>query len=158
MCYFCIWFWNCSDIVLFLFFILCHFYIIQFQEAFDILGFSQDEKKSCYKCTASILHMGEMKFKERGEQAEPEGTAEAEKVSFLLGVNSNDFIKCLVKPKIKVGTEVVTQGRNKAQVYSINISLIFYAYVKNCSILSLAIWEKKVLPENLCRLNLEKTK
>jgi myosin heavy subunit len=102
--------------------------------------------------------MGEMKFKERGEQAEPEGTAEAEKVSFLLGVNSNDFIKCLVKPKIKVGTEVVTQGRNKAQVYSINISLIFYAYVKNCSILSLAIWEKKVLPENLCRLNLEKTK
>jgi myosin heavy subunit len=48
--------------------------------------------------------MGEMQFKERGEQAEPEGTAEAEKVSFLLGVNSNDFIKCLIKPKIKVGT------------------------------------------------------
>jgi myosin heavy subunit len=38
--------------------------------------------------------MGEMQFKERGEQAEPEGTTEAEKVSFLLGVNSNDFIKC----------------------------------------------------------------
>ena len=98
-----------------------------------------------------------MKFKERGEQAEPEGTAEAEKVSFLLGVNSNDFIKCLVKPKIKVGTEVVTQGRNKAQVYSINISLIFYPYVKNCSIL----WQfGKIffIPENLCRLNLEKTK
>jgi myosin heavy subunit len=54
-----------------------------FQEAFDILGFSDEEKKSCYKCTASILHMGEMQFKERGEQAEPEGTAEAEKVSFL---------------------------------------------------------------------------
>jgi myosin heavy subunit len=48
-----------------------------------------------------------------------EGTAEAEKVSFLLGVNSNDFIKCLIKPKIKVGTEVVTQGRNKAQVSGI---------------------------------------
>jgi myosin heavy chain 6/7 len=90
-----------------------------FQEAFDILGFSDEEKKSCYKCTASILHMGEMQFKERGEQAEPEGTAEAEKVSFLLGVNSNDFIKCLIKPKIKVGTEVVTQGRNKAQVSGI---------------------------------------
>jgi hypothetical protein len=38
-----------------------------------------------------------------------------------LGVNSNDFIKCLVKPKIKVGTEVVTQGRNKAQVGCIMI-------------------------------------
>ncbi|XP_071128910.1 myosin heavy chain, striated muscle-like isoform X1 [Mytilus edulis] len=85
-------------------------------EAFDILGFSQDEKKSCYKCTAAILHMGEMKFKQRGEQAEPDGTTEAEKVSFLLGVNSNDFIKSLVKPKIKVGTEVVAQSRTKQQV------------------------------------------
>ena len=62
------------------------------------------------------MHMGEMTFKQRGEQAEADGTAEAEKVSFLLGVNSNDFIKCLVKPKIKVGTEVVTQGRTKEQV------------------------------------------
>jgi myosin heavy chain 6/7 len=95
--------------------------LVLFQEAFDILGFTDEEKKSCYKCTASILHMGEMQFKERGEQAEPEGTTEAEKVSFLLGVNSNDFIKCLVKPKIKVGTEVVTQGRNKAQVGCIMI-------------------------------------
>jgi hypothetical protein len=34
------------------------------QEAFDILGFTDEEKKSCYKCTASILHMGEMQFKE----------------------------------------------------------------------------------------------
>lgn len=62
------------------------------------------------------MHMGEMTFKQRGEQAEADGTAQAEKVSFLLGVNSNDFIKCLVKPKIKVGTEVVTQGRTKEQV------------------------------------------
>ena len=80
------------------------------------MGFSEDEKQSAYKCTAAIMHMGEMTFKQRGEQAEAEGTAEAEKVSFLLGVNSNDFIKCLVKPKIKVGTEVVTQGRTKEQV------------------------------------------
>ncbi|CAG2228993.1 Myosin heavy chain, striated muscle,Myosin-7,Myosin-9,Myosin-H heavy chain,Myosin-11,Myosin-2,Myosin-3,Myosin-14,Myosin-16,Myosin-7B,Myosin-10,Unconventional myosin-VI,Myosin heavy chain, fast skeletal muscle,Myosin-1B,Myosin-2 heavy chain,Myosin heavy chain, muscle,Myosin-1,Myosin-6,Myosin-4,Myosin-15,Myosin-13,Myosin-8,Myosin heavy chain, skeletal muscle, adult [Mytilus edulis] len=84
-------------------------------EAFDILGFSNEEKKSCYKCTAAILHMGEMKFKQRGEQAEPDGTTEAE--SFILArVNSNDFIKSLVKPKIKVGTEVVAQSRTKDQV------------------------------------------
>ena len=80
------------------------------------MGFSEDEKQSAYKCTAAIMHMGEMTFKQRGEQAEADGTAQAEKVSFLLGVNSNDFIKCLVKPKIKVGTEVVTQGRTKEQV------------------------------------------
>ncbi|KAJ8318328.1 hypothetical protein KUTeg_003419 [Tegillarca granosa] len=91
-------------------------------EAFDILGFSQEEKTSMYKCTAAIMHMGEMKFKQRPreEQAEADGTAEAEKVSFLLGVNAGDLVKGLLKPKIKVGNEYVTQGRNKDQVvYSV---------------------------------------
>ncbi|WAR11021.1 MYS-like protein [Mya arenaria] len=87
-------------------------------EAFDVLGFSQDEKNSMYKCTAAIMHFGEMKWKQnpREEQAEADGTAEAEKVAFLLGINSGDLLKGLLKPKIKVGTEFVTQGRNKQQV------------------------------------------
>lgn len=45
------------------------------QEAFDVLGFTEEEKSSVYKCTAAIMHMGEMKFKQRGEQAEADGTA-----------------------------------------------------------------------------------
>ncbi|XP_067673651.1 myosin heavy chain, striated muscle-like [Haliotis asinina] len=89
-------------------------------EAFDVLGFTPEEKTSAYKLTGSILHMGEMKFKQKGEQAEPDGTAEAEKVSFLLGVNCGDFVKSLCKPKIKVAMDYVTQGRTKAQVvYSV---------------------------------------
>ncbi|XP_048256830.1 myosin heavy chain, striated muscle-like [Haliotis rufescens] len=89
-------------------------------EAFDVLGFTAEEKTSAYKCTGSILHMGEMQFKQKGEQAEPEGTAEAEKVSFLLGVNCGDFLKALCKPKIKVAMDYVTQGRTKDQVlYSV---------------------------------------
>ncbi|XP_067673669.1 myosin heavy chain, striated muscle-like [Haliotis asinina] len=88
--------------------------------AFDVLGFTPEEKTSAYKCTGSILHMGEMKFKQKGEQAESDGTAEAEKVSFLLGVNCGDFLKALCKPKIKVAMDYVTQGRTKDQVlYSI---------------------------------------
>ncbi|KAL4237581.1 hypothetical protein ACF0H5_002295 [Mactra antiquata] len=92
-------------------------------EAFDVLGFTQDEKNSLFKCTAAVLHFGEMKWKQnpREEQAEADGTAEAEKVAFLLGINSGDLLKALLKPKIKVGTEFVTQGRNKDQVsYSIS--------------------------------------
>lgn len=52
-------------------------YDLCFQEAFDILGFSQEEKTSMYKCTSAIMHMGEMKFKQRPreEQAEADGTA-----------------------------------------------------------------------------------
>ena len=47
--------------------------------------------------------------------------SEAEKVAFLLGVNAGDLLKGLLKPKIKVGTEMVVQGRNKDQVtYSVS--------------------------------------
>ncbi|KAK6169002.1 hypothetical protein SNE40_020136 [Patella caerulea] len=84
--------------------------------AFDVLGFSTEEKHGVFKCTGAILHFGEMKFKQRGEQAESDGNAEAEKVAFLLGINSGDMMKGLIKPKIKVGTEFVTQGRTKVQV------------------------------------------
>lgn len=46
------------------------------QEAFDVLGFSKQDKDDIYKITASVMHMGGMKFKQRGreEQAEPDGT------------------------------------------------------------------------------------
>ena len=37
-------------------------------------------------------------------------------MAFLLGLNCNDMIKCLVTPKVKVGTEWVTKGQNKDQV------------------------------------------
>ena len=52
-------------------------FIFASQEAFGILGFTDDEKMSLYKCTAAILWFGEMKFKQRPreEQAEADGTA-----------------------------------------------------------------------------------
>ncbi|XP_076442418.1 myosin heavy chain, striated muscle-like isoform X7 [Babylonia areolata] len=90
--------------------------------AFDVLGFTEEEKTSMYKCTAAIMHFGELKFKQRPreEQAEADGTAEAEKAAFLMGINAGDLLKSLLKPKIKVGNEYVTQGRNKDQVvYSV---------------------------------------
>ncbi|KAH9580598.1 Myosin heavy chain, variant 2, partial [Schistosoma haematobium] len=87
-------------------------------EAFDVLGFNDDEKLSLFKCTTSICNMGEMKFKQRPreEQAEADGTAEAEKVAFLLGVNAKDLLTSFLKPKVKVGTEFVTKGQNLNQV------------------------------------------
>jgi myosin heavy subunit len=40
-----------------------------------VLGFTQEEKDNVYKITASVMHMGGMKFKQRGreEQAEADG-------------------------------------------------------------------------------------
>ncbi|ESO82018.1 hypothetical protein LOTGIDRAFT_135434, partial [Lottia gigantea] len=43
--------------------------------AFDVLGFTQEEKMSMFKCTGAVVHFGEMKFKQRGEQAETDGNA-----------------------------------------------------------------------------------
>ncbi|GBL77558.1 Myosin heavy chain, muscle [Araneus ventricosus] len=90
--------------------------------AFDILGFSQSYKDEIYKITAACMHLGEMKFKQRPreEQAEPDGTEEGERIGHLLGINAADLYKNLCKPKIKVGTEMVTQGRSAQQaIYSL---------------------------------------
>ncbi|XP_043189578.1 myosin heavy chain, muscle-like isoform X47 [Amphibalanus amphitrite] len=88
-------------------------------EAFDILGFTQQEKENIYKIVAAVMHLGTMKFKQRGreEQAEADGAEEGERVAKLVGVDGPTLYLNLLKPKIKVGNEFVTQGRNKDQVY-----------------------------------------
>ena len=56
------------------------------------------------KCTASVAIWGNSKWKQkpREEQAESDGTDECEKVATLLGLNLDDLLKGLLKPKIKV--------------------------------------------------------
>ncbi|MBN3271147.1 MYH7 protein, partial [Polyodon spathula] len=90
--------------------------------AFDVLGFTQDEKNSAYKLTGAIMHFGNMKFKmkQREEQAEQDGTEEADKAAYLMGLNSADLLKALCHPRVKVGNEWVTKGQTVQQVnYSI---------------------------------------
>ncbi|XP_065558381.1 myosin heavy chain, muscle-like isoform X12 [Artemia franciscana] len=86
-------------------------------EAFDILGFTPEEKANVYKVVATVMHMGEMKFKQRGreEQAEADGTVEGENAAFNAGVDGQQLYMNFLKPRIKVGNEYVTQGRNKDQ-------------------------------------------
>ncbi|KAG7455437.1 hypothetical protein MATL_G00256460 [Megalops atlanticus] len=88
-------------------------------EAFDVLGFTQEEKNGIYKLTGAIMHYGNMKFKQkqREEQAEADGTEDADKVAYLMGLNSADLIKGLCHPRVKVGNEWVTKGQNVQQVY-----------------------------------------
>ncbi|KAL2100496.1 hypothetical protein ACEWY4_004890 [Coilia grayii] len=86
--------------------------------AIDILGFSAEEKVTIYKLTGAVLHHGNMKFKQkqREEQAEPDGTEDADKVSYLMGLNSADMLKALCYPRVKVGNEYVTKGQTVPQV------------------------------------------
>lgn len=56
------------------------------QQAFDVLGFTQEEKDNIYRITAAVMHMGGMKFKQRGreEQAEADGTEVRTRNIFLI--------------------------------------------------------------------------
>uniref|UniRef100_A0A4W5LLU7 Myosin heavy chain 6 n=1 Tax=Hucho hucho TaxID=62062 RepID=A0A4W5LLU7_9TELE len=88
-------------------------------DAFDVLGFSQEEKNGIYKLTGAIMHYGNMKFKnkQREEQAESDGTEDVDKVAYLMALNSADLVKGLCHPRVKVGNEWVTKGQSVDQVY-----------------------------------------
>ncbi|KAI1884621.1 hypothetical protein AGOR_G00228270 [Albula goreensis] len=91
-------------------------------EAFDVLGFTAEEKMSIYKLTGGIMHFGNMKFKQkpREEQAEVDTTEVADKVAHLMSINSGELQKGITRPRVKVGNEFVTKGQNQDQcVYSI---------------------------------------
>ena len=82
-------------------------------ESFDILGFSQEEKNGIYMITGSIMHAGNMVFKQkpREEQAEIDGMENADKTAYLLGISSAEYVKALCNPRVKVGAEYVTKGQ-----------------------------------------------
>uniref|UniRef100_H2LNX8 Myosin heavy chain, fast skeletal muscle-like n=1 Tax=Oryzias latipes TaxID=8090 RepID=H2LNX8_ORYLA len=86
--------------------------------AIDILGFSLEEKLGIYKLTGAVMHHGNMKFKQkqREEQAEPDGNEVADKIAYLMGLNSADMLKALCYPRVKVGNEMVTKGQTVPQV------------------------------------------
>merc|ERR1712088_1169211 len=89
-------------------------------EAFDIIGFSQEEKWDCYKLTAAIMACGEIKFVQKGrdDQAEMGDVAFPNKVAELYGVGADELFKSFCKPKIKVGTEWVTKGQTLDQAHT----------------------------------------
>ncbi|XP_063288744.1 myosin-4-like [Pelobates fuscus] len=86
--------------------------------AIDVLGFTAEEKIGIYKLTGAGMHHSNMKFKQkqREEQAEPEGTEVADKIAYLMGLNSADLLKALCYPRVKVGNEYVTKGQTVPQV------------------------------------------
>merc|ERR1712136_290882 len=60
------------------------------------------------------MMMGDIKYeqKPRDEQAELMTIDVADKVAALLGIGSSDMCKAFTRPRIKVGTEMVTKGQN----------------------------------------------
>ncbi len=107
--------------------------MIRTDKAFDILGFKISDKEDLLKCICSLLYFGNMKWKERcrEEQAEVDEGVEAELVAELLGLNNGDLVKCLMKPKIRVGADFVSKGQNREQVVNA-ISAICKSVYSRC--------------------------
>nr|XP_043871785.1 myosin heavy chain, fast skeletal muscle-like isoform X2 [Solea senegalensis] len=100
--------------------------------AIDILGFTAEEKMGMYKLTGAVTHHGNMKFKQkqREEQAEPDGNEVADKIAYLMGLNSADMLKALCYPRVKVGNEMVTKGQTVPQVNNSTMALCKSVYEK----------------------------
>merc|ERR1712179_526452 len=83
-------------------------------EAFDILGFTSEEKYNAFKNTAVMMHMGNMTkdFVPVGkeEQAEIKDETNSLKVAQLAGIDAEWMITYFCKPKLKVGAEWVQKG------------------------------------------------
>merc|ERR1712213_190609 len=90
------------------------------EDAFNVLGFGEQEKWDCYMLTAGVMTFGGVEFKTKGrdDQAECEEIGPdtyAGKVATLFGVDAFQMIKVFCKPRIKVGTEWVTKGQTCEQ-------------------------------------------
>merc|ERR1712242_46399 len=89
-------------------------------QAFGIIGFTEQEKWDCYKLTAAVMASGEIKFVQKGrdDQAEMGEVDYPKKVAELYGCDFNELFKAFCKPKIKVGTEWVTKGQTLEQAHT----------------------------------------
>merc|ERR1719305_380419 len=88
--------------------------------AFDIIGFSHQEKWDCYKITAGVMSSGQIEFVQKGrdDQAEPGDLNFPTKVAACFACDAKAMFKAFCKPRIKVGTEWVTKGQTCAQATS----------------------------------------
>lgn len=79
--------------------------MITTKRALDSLGVTQEIQMDLFKATIAIAIFGNTEWKQRAkeDQAEPDGEPiELEKVAKLLGVDQEDLLKGLTKPKVKV--------------------------------------------------------
>jgi len=90
------------------------------EDAFNVLGFSEQEKFDCYMLTAGVMTCGGIEFKTKGrdDQAECEQIGPETfpgKAAGAFCVDAFAMIKAFCKPRIKVGTEWVIKGQTCEQ-------------------------------------------
>ncbi|KAF6780472.1 hypothetical protein AHF37_00056 [Paragonimus kellicotti] len=87
-------------------------------EAMNIMGISAEDQCAIFKIISAVLHLGNLDFQQErnSDQATLPDTSVAQKISHLLGIPLNDMTKAFLKPRIKVGKDLVTKAQTKTQV------------------------------------------
>ena len=91
------------------------------EDAFNVLGFGEQEKFDCYVLTAGVMTCGGIAYETKGRDDQAE-IADMSMDSFpgkaaaAFGVDPKALFKAFCKPRIKVGTEWVTKGQSCEQV------------------------------------------
>ncbi|KAH0604680.1 uncharacterized protein H6S33_006348 [Morchella sextelata] len=88
-------------------------------EAFHVMGFGTEEQVSILRVIAAVLHIGNIEVvpeRRGGEDARLPDRGQAERVSHVLGIPVDGFVKGLLRPRVKAGREWVNQSRTAEQV------------------------------------------
>jgi myosin protein heavy chain len=96
----------------------------------NTVGFTPEEQINLFKIISAILHLGNIQV-DGTSQAHIKDLPQLEKVGFLLGLDDRELRDALVRPTIKVGTELVVQARSKRQVVDEIAALSKALYEKN---------------------------
>lgn len=86
--------------------------------AFKIMGLGDDEIRSIWRVVSAVLQFGQLSVEQdkRSEQAIMRDDSAAQKLCRLLGINAADFTRCLLKPRVKAGNDMVAKQQTKEQV------------------------------------------
>ncbi|KAK5991073.1 Myosin type-2 heavy chain 1 [Cladobotryum mycophilum] len=90
-------------------------------EAFDVIGFSQEDQFSILRTISAVLHLGNIEVVKESRAADqarlaPDAKLQAAKVCKLLGVALDPFLQGLLHPKVKAGREWVEKVQTPEQV------------------------------------------
>ncbi|KAM3556024.1 hypothetical protein MY1884_005282 [Beauveria asiatica] len=90
-------------------------------EAFQVMGFSEQDQLSILRTIAAVLHIGNVEVRKESRSADQaslsaDAKAQVAKVCKLLGVPVEPFIRGLLHPKVKAGREWVEKVQTPEQV------------------------------------------
>ncbi|KAI9497703.1 P-loop containing nucleoside triphosphate hydrolase protein [Zychaea mexicana] len=101
-------------------------------KSLDIMGLSDKEKFDLFRIVAAVLHLGNIivtpDFRER---ADIRDFTSIERLCHLLGIPAQDFKKGLLAPRIKAGSEWVSQAKSLEQVQASLVALAKTLYERN---------------------------